>query len=85
MLVLSEVEVYEGECTVLECGRPGRDYHGDGQEIICYEHYLSDRAVMRRSHTIRQVREGVIHTEITYDAHAKRYRLVAADGVELGC
>jgi|GEM_PF-4197176 len=60
MLVLSEAEVYEGECTVLECGRPGRDYHGDGQEIICYEHCLYDLAVMRRSQTIQQVREGTL-------------------------
>jgi len=45
---------YEGECPVPGCGRPARDYHGDGEEIICYEHYLYDRAVMRRLHPARQ-------------------------------
>ena len=45
---------YEGECPVPGCGRPARDYHGDGEEIICYEHYLYDLAVMRRLHLVRQ-------------------------------
>jgi hypothetical protein len=50
---------YEGECPVPGCGRPARDYHGDGEEIICYEHYLYDLAVMRRLHIARQSRYAI--------------------------
>jgi len=51
---------YEGECPVPGCGRPARDYHGDGEEIICYEHYLYDLAVMRRSQAVRQAKGGIL-------------------------
>jgi len=84
---------YEGECAVPGCGRPGRDYHGDG-EIICWEHYQQDLTTMRRcqslraealkAEAIRQVREGTIQTEIAYDSQERRYQLIASNGVKLG-
>jgi hypothetical protein len=39
---------------------PARDYHGDGEEIICYGHYLYDKAVMRRSQAVRQAKGGIL-------------------------
>ena len=84
---------YEGECAVPGCGRPGRDYHGDG-EIICWEHYQQDLTTMRRcqslraealkAEAIRQVREGTIQTEIAYDSQERCYQLIASNGVKLG-